>query len=115
MPNGDDDTAGAITNSFTFPAMSMRPILPVFPSVNHIAPSLPLVMYCESLFGVGISYSATIPLGVMRTTRLALLSTNQMFPSGPAAMPVAPLSVPGSGNSSIVPSPAPPRSDRRTL
>src|SRR5713101_707027 len=67
----------------------MRAILLIDFSVIQRLPSGPAVMPLGSAFAVGIGYSETSPIGVMRATALvAPGSMNQRLPSGPLTMPI---------------------------
>src|SRR6266481_2542133 len=63
-----------------------RPILLAKLSVNHSAPSGPVVMTCGVLRGVGIGNSVITPAVVMRPTLPVLNSVNHSAPSGPVVM-----------------------------
>src|SRR5215813_13829809 len=78
-----------------------RPILPVCNSVNHSAPSAPILMAMGPLLTVGIGNSVITPAVVMRP--MLLLFTNHSAPSGPVVMPDGALLVPGIGNSVTTP------------
>ena len=73
-------------NSVITPAVVMRPILFFEVSVNHIAPSGPLVIPSGNAATVGSAYSVTVPLVVVRPTLLMLFSVNHNAPSGPLAI-----------------------------
>src|SRR5262249_42907650 len=62
-----------------------RPILPVCNSVNHSAPSGPILIAMGPLLTVGIANSVITPAVVMRP--MLLLFTNHNAPSGPVVMP----------------------------
>ena len=64
----------------------MRPIASATFSVNHRAPSGPLVMPRGSACGVGTGNSLIAPAVVMRPILSASRSVNHMAPSGPTAM-----------------------------
>src|SRR5258708_34898727 len=83
----------------------MRPILPVCNSVNHSAPSGPILMPMGPLLTVGIGNSVITPAVVMRP--MLLLFTNHSAPSRPAVVPIGALAVPGIGNSVITPAGGP--------
>src|SRR5216684_6212812 len=58
------------------------------PSTNHRLWSGPVTIPLGLLFGIG--NSLTTPAGVIRPTRPAQNSVNQMLPSGPHVMPSGP-------------------------
>src|SRR4051812_7981867 len=67
-----------------------RPILFPLNSVNHKAPSGPVVMPPGRLLAVGIGYSVMAPAVVIRPIWLTEGSVNQRAPSGPVVMKKAP-------------------------
>src|ERR1700722_639715 len=69
------------------PATVMRPILLPKYSVNHSAPSGPVVIPYGSLCGVGMAYSLNDPVVVTRPMLLPPNSVNQRARSGPTVMP----------------------------
>src|SRR5258706_12994878 len=85
-----------------------RPILPEVNSVNHSAPSGPVVMPSGVLRGVGIGNSVITPAVVMRpilpgTDSLAKPSVYHSAPSGPVVINWGTLGVVGILNSVIAP------------
>ncbi len=90
-----DPVALGIANSVICPATVMRPtrlpfttrpsIVP-FNSMNHSAPSAPVVMSPGPELGRGKSNSVISPAGEMRPILLVLNSENQMLPSAPSAI-----------------------------
>src|SRR6185437_6969868 len=71
----------------------IRPILfaPPLYSVNHKAPSGPVVIASAPLSAVGILYSVILPVVVMRPILFPFDSANQSLPSGPLVMPIGAL------------------------
>src|SRR5258706_577627 len=85
-----------------------RPILPEVNSVNHSAPSGPVVMPSAKVRGVGIGNSVITPAVVMRpilpgTDSLAKTSVYHSAPSGPVVINWGTLGVVGIVNSVITP------------
>jgi hypothetical protein len=89
--------------SVTTPVVVIRPILLATPSVNHSAPSGPVVISspitlviskADTLLGRG--YSVMTPAVVIRPIRGAA-SVNQSAPSGPTVIAVGRLSAVGTG------------------
>ena len=68
------------------PAAVMRPMLWVFCSVNHSAPSGPAAIPKAFVPAVGMSCSVIAPAVVMRPILLAACSVNHIAPSEPTAM-----------------------------
>ena len=66
-----------VRNSAITPPVVIRPILLASPSVNHSAPSDPVVMRKGLLPAVGIENSVNTPPVVMRPILLAPTSVNQ--------------------------------------
>src|SRR5258705_1447076 len=82
-----NDEVGVPTgNSVTNPSVVIRPIFWAFTSVNHSAPSGPVVIPYGSLLAVGIAYSVIAPEVVIRPIFPATVSVNQSAPSGPAVI-----------------------------
>src|SRR5260370_37789790 len=71
-------------NSAISPVVVMRPMRLLAGSVNHNAPSGPVVMLVGALDGIRNSESE--PAVVIRTTLLEVGSVNHSAPSGPAVM-----------------------------
>jgi hypothetical protein len=69
------------------PAVVIRPILLVLPSVNHSAPSGPAVIALPPMLAVGVGYSEIVPAVVIRPMLSPCCSVNHSAPSGPAVMP----------------------------
>ena len=87
------------------PAVVIRPIWCVAPSVNQRLPSGPAAIPRGPLKAVGIVNSVTAPAVVIRPILLVLPplnSTNQRLSSGPNAKPKEPL-IEGMGNSVMTP------------
>ncbi len=84
----------------TTPEVVIR--LMLFDAVYQIFPSGPVVRKL-ALPGVDRVNSVMSPDGVIRPILFAVLSVNQMLPSGPAATPRGPLFAVGMGNSVTVP------------
>jgi hypothetical protein len=76
MPSGRTFVGWGIGCSINAPAVVMRPILLAFNSVNHRAPSGPVVMKEGWAVGVGIVNSVNAPAVVMRPILLPLPSVN---------------------------------------
>src|SRR5579871_2497221 len=86
------------------PEVVIRPNLPVPLSVNHSAPSGPVVMSHGPLYDAGTGYAVIAPDVVILPILPELVSVNQSAPSGPAVMPVSPMVAAGAmGYSVIVP------------
>src|SRR5260370_40917830 len=83
------------------PAVVIRPTWLRDASVNHNAPSGPVMMACGALPAVGRANSVTTPAIVIRPTLLPACSVNHSAPSGPAVIPWGPLSVVGMANSVV--------------
>src|SRR5580700_1986530 len=83
MSRGRDTPAGA--NSVTTPDVEIVAILPTPYSVNHSAPSGPMMIDCGWLLAVGMGYSVNTPAVVIRPIKFR--SVNQMAPSGPVNTP----------------------------
>ena len=67
MLQSDDLLGVGMENSpVTTPAVVIRPILFALLSVNHRAPSGPVVMQQAPLFAVGMENSVTVPVVVIR-------------------------------------------------
>src|SRR5262249_34470234 len=81
----------------------MRPILSTLDSVNHSAPSGPVVIPARPLPAVRTGYSVITPAVVMRPILLAADSVNQSAPSGPAVIAAGPLAAVGIGTSGRTP------------
>src|SRR5690242_17348334 len=73
--------------SVMVPDVVMRPILPPLSSVNHNAPSGPVVMPRGLALSVGTGYSLMVPAVVIRPILLPQYSVNHTAPSGPVATP----------------------------
>ncbi len=69
----------------------MRPILSEFASVNHRAPSGPVVMPNGPASGVGSGNEVMLPVVVMRPIRWLRNSVNHRASSGPVVMIDGPL------------------------
>src|SRR5882762_9501744 len=84
----------------------MRPTVPVLNSVNHSAPSGPVVITLGKLLAVGIRKSVATPAVVMRPILLAPEpgSLNHNAPSGPVVMLPGNLPAVAVANSAITPS-----------
>src|ERR1022692_2104311 len=82
----------------------MRPILLSYVSVNHSAPSGPLVICEGPPLGAGTENSVTSPTVVMRP--IALGSVNHNAPSGPTVIPAGPPPLFGEGTGYSVIAPA---------
>src|SRR5437764_530682 len=72
-------------------------------SVNHRAPSGPVVMSHGPLPAVGTGNSVTAPDGVIRPILLAANSVNHTLPSGPHVMPNSEASAVATGCSTMGP------------
>src|ERR1035438_9330256 len=82
--------SGDRTNDVTTPVVVMRPILSAGRdnSVNHKAPSGPVVIQLGEVRPLPRANSWIAPAVVMRPIWLPMLSVNHSAPSGPAAIPM---------------------------
>src|SRR5215471_5476919 len=87
-------------NSVILPSVVIRSIFPLTGSVNHSAPSGPVVIPQGLLFSVGMVNSVTAPVVVIRPI-LPRIPVNHSAPSGPVA--ISPLLAVGIANSVTTP------------
>lgn len=94
---------GALGTAYSVatPAVVMRPMFPLFSSVNQIALSGPVVMAKGPPYRLGVWYSVISPAVVIRATLLTVsaISVNHIAPSGPAVIPYGHASMVGMENS----------------
>ncbi len=86
-------------NSFKTPRAVIRPILPLFVSVNQILLSGPLTILIAPALGALIENCLNTPCGVTLPILFAVLSMNHKLPSGPLVMPANPALAVGTVNS----------------